>query len=138
MKLAISHNIFLSREQRYQIATLPYAEVAVVGVSVPVWYKPKVRGSKLKLATSEPAEEIVCNYLISNLRADRIVEVLYDGYRIFLPQGVPNKLLDVQDQGAEAVAFRHYTTVALNDEEYKVGHYVSIRDDSELLETLAF
>jgi hypothetical protein len=138
MKLAVSHNIFLSREQRYQIATWPYAEVTVVGVSIPVWYKTKVSGKKIKLATSEPAEEIICNYLISNLRADRIVEVLYDGYRIFLPQGVPDTLRDVQDQGAAAVTFRHYTTVTLNDEEYKVGHYVSIRDDSELLETLAF
>ena len=105
---------------------------------MPVWYKPKMRGGKVKLTTSEPAEEVICNYVVSNLWADRIVEVLQDGYRIFLPQGIPEKLRDVQDHGMATVTFRHYTTLTLGEELYNVSHFVSIRDNNELLGTLSF
>jgi hypothetical protein len=74
--LSISHNIFLTEKQRSQIHARETVET--VGVSVPVWF---YRGS-----TSEPASEVFCKYILTNVEEDYPVEKTEKGYRINLPQ----------------------------------------------------
>ena len=136
-KLAILHNIFLNREQRYKIGEFLNVEVHTVGVAVPVWYCPRRRKGRITIATNEPAEEIVCKYTISNLAAPQVVDVFPDGYCIHLPQNTAKKMLDVQDRGAEEISFRHYSAIKLIDTLYRVIHYVNIKDIAELTETLS-
>jgi hypothetical protein len=53
-----------------------------MGVSLPVWFN---AGN-----TSEPANEVFCNYILTNTPNDYPVAVLSNGYKINLPQVPPN------------------------------------------------
>jgi len=76
--LSILHNIFISPEQARQLNN--QETVDVVGVSLPVWY--------YKGITSEPAEELFCQYTLKNDDNDQAVLVKdsKDGYIIHLPK----------------------------------------------------
>jgi hypothetical protein len=74
--LSISHNIFLTEEERQRIYA--HEPLEVLGVSVPVWF---YRGS-----TSEPASEVFCKYVLTNIEEDYPITVIDSGYRINLPQ----------------------------------------------------
>ena len=63
LSIAIHHNIWLTRDQRYAIHD--GAEIVVVGVSIPVW----VHNNKV---TSEPAKEVFCKYYLKNPKQDSI------------------------------------------------------------------
>ena len=52
--LTVSHYIYLSREQRYELND--GKDIEIVGICVPVWFQ--------KGNTSEPAQEIFCKYKI--------------------------------------------------------------------------
>lgn len=49
----------------------------MVGVSVPVWYVNKI--------SSEPAKEVFCNYYLKNPKRDLPIQIVEDGFEIFLP-----------------------------------------------------
>ena len=60
LTLVISHNINLSREERYNLHQ--GKPVTTVGVSVPVWFE--------KGNTSEPAQEVFVLYRLTNTSDD--------------------------------------------------------------------
>ena len=119
--LCVSHNVFLTKEQRYDI--YEGKQVEVVGVSVPVWFYDKSE-------TSEPAIEVFCKYTIvsDNKNQSKGIDVIDDGYKIYLSNDkdniLPTKikkffkkkdyipcsklLLDVKDGGAEWINFKVY------------------------------
>jgi hypothetical protein len=74
--LSISHNIFLTEKQRAQIDAREVVEA--VGVSVPVWF--------FKGSTSEPASEVFCKYILTNIEEDYPIQATENGYKINLPQ----------------------------------------------------
>jgi len=117
--LCVSHNIFLTREQRYDIYR--GEKVEVVGVSVPVWFYNKVE-------VSGPSSEIFCKYIIANddINQSKGIEITEEGYEIYLSSGegsmskikkffkkrdyIPfsKLLIDVKDGGAEWINFKVY------------------------------
>jgi hypothetical protein len=138
LQLTILHHIFLSSQERYKIGNFPNIEVKAIGMSMPVWYSVSDRDVGLNINTDEPAEEIFCRYALSNLKSDRIIDALNDGYRIFLPHSVTKRLLDLKDGGAEEVAFRHRNEMEIEGSLYRVAHYVVVRDSGNLTKTLAY
>ena len=136
-RLSILHQVFLNKLQRYAIGNENDAEVQSIGVSVPVWYRPKRNGTQISISTSEPAEEIICKYIISNSSSEQVIEVDDDdGYKIYLSKNMASKLLGVKDRGAEGVSFRHYSTINVGGIMYRAIHHISIKDEDELLGTL--
>jgi hypothetical protein len=87
LNLTISHHVFLTQEQRYSLHN--GEDLVVIGVSVPVWYRNK--------KTSEPANEIFCKYRLKNPRKDVPIQILSDGYEIYIPmrpEKSPTELTD--------------------------------------------
>jgi hypothetical protein len=82
VRLSIAHHIFLTREQRY--ALHDREKIRAIGVSLPVWF--------YKGATSEPGEEVFCDYLITNRKGEDISSIKLPvvntdpSYTINLPQ----------------------------------------------------
>lgn len=156
--LSIAHNLYLTREQRYDWHQ--GKELTVIGVSVPVWFHGGV--------TSEPAAEVFSKY---KLYAGDHIFITHnkEGYEItippeplavpqFPPDDIWNKLskeeqekwhnenehqpsvkslLDVKDGGSAWLAFRQYNKVKKNKKFLHVIHFVEIKDMEVLIETLA-
>lgn len=77
--LALSHNIYINKEQEENI--INKIPIELMGVCVPVWHC----GGK----SSEPAKEVFCKYYIHNQENDFPVEILKNGFKLNLPQ-IPN------------------------------------------------
>jgi len=75
LRLNIYHNIHLDKNQRYDLHQ--GKDIRIIGISVPVWFLGKV--------TSEPAQEVFCNYYIKNPKKEIPIKILSDGYEINLP-----------------------------------------------------
>lgn len=133
LTLIISHNIYLTRDERYELAS--GKDITVVGISIPVWF--------YKGNTSEPAPEIYCKYMLSNKPNEYPVCTYEQGYKINLqqiPQNIElkkkpknwneyslnqriewykrynypisgNDLLDVEDGGLEFLQYNHYNKI---------------------------
>lgn len=142
--LCVSHNVFLTKEQRYDL--YEGKQIDVVGVSVPVWFYDKSE-------TSEPAVEVFCKYIISSdNKKSKGIDVTDDGYRIYLfnDTGVlPTKikkffkkkkdhipcsklLLDVKDGGAEWINFKVYEV----SDYINIIHSVEIQKIENLTDSL--
>lgn len=75
VNLYVWHNLYLTKEQRYDL--INRKAVKCVGVSLPVWYKDK---------SSEPANEVFCEYHIENKPGKEYVRARDKHYNINLPQ----------------------------------------------------
>jgi hypothetical protein len=161
LSLAIHHNIYLSRDDRYALHN--GTEVTTVGVSVPVWFMEKT--------TSEPAREVFCRYVLKNPHEEVPVQILEDGYEICLPcregtklnitdeewRGLffnhPDKLntmyrmqveevssknlLDARDGGCGGLAYREHNKInRSNGSVLTVMHYVTIEPIEVLLDSI--
>jgi len=159
--LTVSHNLFLTREQRYEL--FHGTDLEVVGVSVPVWIG---NGQ-----TTEPAIEVFAKYKLMN-RDEKIFIRQHNGYyEITIPvieavvppmpddiwnsltqqqrdewwaANDPNpsliNLLDIKDGGCGWLAFRQYSK--LSKDTGSVGvlhviHFVEIKDISDLEQSLS-
>ncbi|MCK9459678.1 MAG: hypothetical protein M0R80_08570 [Proteobacteria bacterium] len=144
--LTISHNVFLTREERY--ALYNGNSITVVGVSIPVWVK--------KGRLPHDAEEIFCKYLLRNNGKPKKIEPAPTGHVITIPptsnqywkelmpndvwrsmdedakakwyekntRPNPNQLLDLIDGGADGyLSFSHQTEV----KKISVLHFVEIK-----------
>jgi hypothetical protein len=80
--LTVSHNIFLTKDERYALAKKGSA-IGVVGASVPMWVK--------KGITPLPAEEVFCKYVLINSGKPMGVISASDGYTVNVPP--------IQDKG---------------------------------------
>lgn len=85
LSLSISHHIFLTKEERYSL----HQGVAIetIGASVPVWFYGRT--------TSEPAEEIFCQYIITNIKKRPCVISDVSGYTINIPS-IPEDWVEPQ------------------------------------------
>lgn len=86
LSLTIHHNIYLTKEQRYALHN--QEEVLAIGVSIPVWY--------INKATTEPAKEVFCKYILKNPKTEIPIVILEDGYEISIPYREGTKL-DISD-----------------------------------------
>jgi len=131
LTLTISHNIFLTKEERYKLTSKENIET--IGISTPVWFS---RGN-----TSEPAKEVFCKYTITNDETDAPISPTENGYRINLPkviddQSAEKKLLDVSDGGAECLFYREFNKI-YKPIHYDIIHYVQIMPIEMMEKTLS-
>jgi len=151
LTLSITHNIFLTKEERYRLHQREPVET--MGVSLPVWF---YRGN-----TSEPAQEVFCKYFLTNKPENSPIVNMRVGYQINMPQKqelppelqhlpphitqslgynqeimTTQNLLDVQDGGGEWLYFRQYNKVRKNRRVFNVVHFVEIKPIEKLMETL--
>lgn len=132
--LTISHYIYLTKEERYNLFN--QIPVDTIGISVPVWF--------YKGSTSEPAKEIFCRYCISNNENSKAITPTVDGYSLNIPQKFINfnkdsgalRLLDVKDGGCEELVFKQHGKILKNNKQYNVVHFIEIKPIELLLETL--
>lgn len=159
LTLVVSHNIGLTKEQRYKLND--GEAIDVVGVSVPVWFH--------KGTTSEPANEVFVTYKLTNQKEPYPIKTTKTGFEMNMPQSNPaaeeeikklpdqvldllgvNKnfptaksLLDVKDGGSEFLQFRQFarsqlivdgqkTTIPMN-----IVHCVEIRPIEDIIVSLA-
>lgn len=161
LNLAIHHNIWLSRDQRY--ALHDGTDVTVVGISIPVWVSENKH-------TSEPAKEIFCKYYLKNPKYDHAIQILNDGYEITLPnrsgtlpaltddewmilnhykpekldelynrcikQVNSQNLLDIVDGGSKYLSFREHNKVKRPEGLVNFIHFVNMMDVESLYETM--
>jgi hypothetical protein len=157
--LLITHNIFLTKEERYALAK--GNPLRVVGVSLPVWFL--TESGK----TTEPGIEVFCEYHILNRKGEASVESYGQGYELNIPQlpddYVPRKgpsdktwrkwkfeekerwyerhpvpptgenLRDIEDGGSEYLRFEFMREATVGDSEVSVVHVVEMKT-IELLE----
>lgn len=151
--LSISHNIFLTPEQR--MSWFNGQNIHVIGVSCPIWHDEKT--------TSEPANEVFSIYTLLNSEENIFIRDVDNGYEITVPKepaeappyNVFDKMttdekmhwqsqqtttikniLDIKDGGIEWLAFRQFNKTRHSDG-LNIVHYVEIKDISELIDTLA-
>ena len=136
--LAILHNVFLTENQRVNLNNGDSVEVT--GVSVPVWF--------YKGNTSEPAIEVFCKYLLTNIPDDYPVTQMDDGYKINMPQGDQTGEVPLAEDGPAlkvlvgkyegmSTNFRRYNKVTEKGQRTNVVHTVEINDMETLEESLS-
>jgi hypothetical protein len=153
LRLTIYHNIHLTKDQVYDLHN--GKNIKVVGVSIPIWFIGKL--------TSEPANEVFCNYYLKNPKQETPIKILQDGYEISLPyymgatttvatamdnltnlksihsksaKEVSSKnLLDIIDGGSEFLNYRELDKINVNNKELSIMHYVVINRMQKLQES---
>ena len=153
--LTISHNIFLTHEERYSLFN--GNSISVVGVSIPVWVK---RG-----LLPHDAEEVFCEYLLHNNGKPKKIEPAPTGHIINIPpisnpywkelmpndvwrlmsedakekwyekntRPNPSQLLDVADGGADGyLSFSYQAEI----QKITVLNFIEIKPAEALLESL--
>ena len=81
LTLSIVHEVYLTKEERYVLAK--GRPVETTGVSVPVWSSEEF--------TTEPAEEIFCQYILLNNNDPVSIDRTANGYLVTLPSLVGYK-----------------------------------------------
>jgi hypothetical protein len=157
LTLVISHNIALTKEERYKLHL--GETIDVIGVSVPVWFE--------KGNTSEPANEVFTIYRLTNKPESHVVKTNVSGYEINMPQqpekdlekvppniveslGIQKELptsknlLDIKDGGSEFIQFRQYaqSNLIIDGKKTKkplnIVHCIEIRAIESLSRSLAY
>ncbi len=134
LTLNVSHNIFLTKSQRYEISNSG-SIIEAIGVSVPVWF---IAGK-----TSEPAKEVFCKYVLSINDSKKAISKFAEGYIINLPKKLENInisisdiLKDEKDGGKEMLQYKEYSSSKRKLVKYNVVHIVEIYDESILLNSI--
>lgn len=137
LTLNVSHFVFLTKDQRYDLYN--NKEIEIIGVSIPVWF--------YKNKTSEPANEVYCKYKIIPTKEDLLVKHESNSYKIYLPQEVNTKdgrtnpvtiknLLEPQDGGISWIAFKQLGKVKKKKKSFDIFNYVEIKTIDELNATM--
>lgn len=134
LTLNVSHNIFLTKQQRYDLCKIDTV-VETIGVSVPVWF--------YKGRTSEPAKEVFCKYILSINDNKNAIKKFAEGYIVNLPKNLDKVsnpmyeiLKDEKDLGKEMVQYKEYSISKIKKIKYQVMHVVEIYDESILLNSI--
>lgn len=134
LTLTVSHNLFLTRQQRYELCQTDVA-MEVVGVSVPVWF--------LGGRTSEPAREVFAKYILSITDNSTAIKRHSEGYIINLPKTLSNVersvaqlLMDPEDGGQSMIQYKEYSNGRYKKNAYRAIHTVEIYDMSVLEDSL--
>lgn len=132
--IAISHIIYLNKQERYDL--YHEKEITKIGFFVPVcFYKGK---------TSEPAHEIFCEYNLSNYKKFQSIKKHQNGFKINIYSDSENdnhlsntkNLLDAKDGGFEEFQFKEKGEIYINNNLYAVIHTVIILDESILIKSM--
>ena len=134
LTLNVSHNIFLTKKQRYELSVVD-SKIEAIGVSVPVWF--------FKGKTSEPAREVFCKYILSINDSKNAIKKFNEGYIVNLPKYLDkistpifDVLKDEKDNGKEMIQYKEYSSSKIKSLKYNVIHVVEIYDESFLLDSL--
>lgn len=156
LTLAISHSLFLTEKQRYDLFS--GKSLRVIGASLPVWFH--------KGKTSEPAEEVFCKYTLNNKVGEAsITKTKNNTYIINLPQVPENyrrpylsdddwrkmtneqknkwyeanpfplsakKLLNITDGGCGELNFKLQQEIEFRQKRVDIIHLILIKDVKEL------
>lgn len=122
--IAVSHNIYLTYEERYSLHE--NKKIETTGISVPVWF--------YKGSTSEPGNEIFCKYLITCQKGERPIKHNQQGYEINITNSL--NLLDLKDGGSEWLNFKQFNKVKKGKIFYNFIHFVEIKPIEILLRTI--
>jgi hypothetical protein len=129
--LVVNHILYLTPEQRIALVR-DRTPAQVVGISVPVWL--------CDGKSNEPAQEVFCQYTITNEQQEMMLSPLPTGYRINLPQPKPSlndseqgspdlkKLGNPEDGGMGWLLFKQFQKIKHKDRDITVLHYVELRD----------
>lgn len=104
--LTISHNIFLTKSNIEEIRDGNI--VVVTGVSNPIWF--------YKGITTEPAQEVFCNYGIRKADSNVRVGPMPDGYFVLLPAGTSFLKKEDTDQWRAELQSRIKLGIMLHEE----------------------
>ncbi len=156
--LTISHNIFLSKQQRY--SWYSGEEFEVIGTSTPVWFN---QGK-----TSEPGQEVFTKYKLEMSDDHAFIKNTRNGYILTAaPEPIkPNytltddqwnklspeerqqwvlenegkvyikNLLDIKDGGSAWMAFRQLNKIRRNKKYLNVIHFVEVKTIEDLMQSL--
>jgi hypothetical protein len=132
--LTVSHHLYLTKEQRYELNQ--GKEIKTVGVCVPVWFQ--------KGNTSEPAQEIFCKYKIYNPKTGANIKQDDEGFdiegegKIAIQKkiGTSENLLDYKDGGESKCDFKLYQKLLINDSLHHLVHFIEIKPIEILLDTM--
>jgi|688.fasta_scaffold43995_3 hypothetical protein len=150
LRLTVHHNIHLTKEQRYALHN--GEDVAVVGVSLPIWTHKNV--------TTEPGREVFCQYILKNPKQELPIKILTNGYEITIPYREGTKLeisneeyrklvlenpeelerlyektirevssknlLDIKDGGSEFLNYKELNHAMVKQKEIHIMHHVTI------------
>lgn len=137
--ITISHNLFINKLNRCKLKEDKDVSIDVTGVSIPVWCQSKLIDGKYHFETSEPAEEIFNKYILTNIKSDHVVEMIESniGYKINISnQSVIDLMTDSEDDQNSVLTFTHYNDIDINGKSYKAIHFVSIRDEQALYDSV--
>lgn len=139
LSLILSHNLFLTRQQCYDL--YDGNKIEIVGVNVAVWIH--------KGNISEPATEVFSEYELG-LGEEMSIYEKSKKYFITLPKSrggdseeyfehlfSAKDLLDFKDYGAESLNFRQLHTKKSGKKSTNFIHYIEIKRIEDLLETLS-
>jgi hypothetical protein len=161
--LSISHNLFLTRQERYDWYN--GKDLTVIGASCPVWFNAdRPPGNQ----TSEPAIEVFCKYNLINRQENIYIRHTAEGYDVLVPKEPLTKatpptdeiwksmkptekenwyrkneptpsihnLLDIKDGGSQWLAFRQYNKIKKGNRSLNLIHFFEIADWDEMLDSL--
>lgn len=128
--IAISHIIYLNKEERYDLYN--GKEITKTGFFVPVCF--------YKGTTSEPAYEIFCKYKLSNHKEFKPIEKCRNGFKINIYSETEDQqyasnpicLLDSIEGGVEGFQFKEKGQIFIDKTIHTVIHTVIIEDESIL------
>lgn len=127
LTLFIVHNVFLKDEEFDNL--IENKKIQTQGVSLPVWY--------FKGNTSEPAEEVFCNYTISFNNELESIRKKEDGYEINISElTLKNNNFSLSDYDDKNLFFSQQIKTKFKDKNLTVIHYVNIKTLKSLLESL--
>lgn len=157
--LAISHNLFLNYQERYDWYN--GKEIEVIGVSMPVWFADGT--------SSEPGHEVFTKYKLLTSEDKALIQHNKElFYEIHMPKCPPKpymklpeevwasltpeeqeawyveneptqsitNILDIKDGGSEWLAFRQYGKVRKEKATLNVVHFVEIKPIEQLLASI--
>jgi len=134
LTLTVSHNIFLTKKQRYELSVVE-STLEAIGISFPVWFH--------KGKTSEPAKEVFCKYILSINDKKKAISKYSEGYIVNLPKyldkiSMPifDALKDEKDGGREMLQYKEYSSSKIKSTRYNIIHIVEIYDKSVLLDSI--
>ena len=163
LHLAITHNIHLSKEECYKLHE--QQEVQTISVSIPVWHSGLVTSEPAKEVFCQyilrntqqdiPVQILKEGYLVHlpyrpanevkpltdeewrflNMNDQ---EKLRDYYRSQKPEVSAKNLLDLKDGGSGCLMYREHNTVNNDGKQLNLMHFVNIRRDDHLIESLTW
>lgn len=128
--LAVSHSLFLTREQRYALQ-VPETEIEVIGSCSLVWIKDGEHETKI-------AEEVFAKYRFRHCPEDEkhTMILMPEGFVIKMSPNMPIHLTDIKDGGSMSLILTHKNSITIDDKVETIVHFLDVEDIQVLNDTL--